>query len=218
MLSTFSKHVTTSGRMGEDSSNNRDDLFHSLQVDASVLGKDPSTGDKNKVFNIRLNDSRGLTKGLSPSHLSSEGASRFTEGLSDVTAFPRGEGTSDVTEGSMMLDVPVQVLAGIYAYLRDGMACGFSPQKLLAQQIDALQSFQQKETLGQTAEKSPSEPIKTHQSNLCKHCGTGLHASNVRCPWKSKPAGEAKKEAAKVLAQLASPLTLPGSDQTKEGA
>ena len=350
LLTTFTHQASLQRRNEEVTRKNRDDFFHSLQVDATALGKDPSTGDKNRVFNIRLNDARGLRKGLSPSQLSREGASQFTEGLSDTTTYPRGEGTSDITEGSTMLDVlntlvnsqrgasrvqvdtafkstkrnvltgiksyeklqellmtfsedmddlinsmmgrfidilisnmgvneeearvlisvsplyrigvrtcelwiallntlvstyhrggwdlcardlayhatklskirdmystRIQVLVGIYAYLRDGRTCSFRPQKLLAQQIDSLQSLHQKTTLAQPAETVTGETPKP-RDNICKHCGTSLHSVNTRCPWKSKPSGEAKKEAAKALINMASPPTLAGADTSKEGA
>jgi hypothetical protein len=333
LLHELTQQVSHSPANKEQTSNGRAGLLESLQVDARVLGKDPSTGDKNKAYNIRLNDSRGLTKGLSPSHLSMEGAAMFTEGLSDITAFPRGEGTSDITEGSMMLNVlntlvsnqrggsggqmdtafksskrnvlatiksfdklhelvmtfsedmddltnammgrftdilisnmgideeearilisvsplyrigvrtcelwvallntlistnhrggwescdrdlayhagkmskiremystRIQVLTAIYAYLRDGMTCNFRPQKLLAQQIDALQSvFSLK-----LADTSQMHKEQEHP-DYCKHCGTVLHSVDVRCPWKNKTSAVAKTEAAKVLAQMASP-------------
>jgi hypothetical protein len=311
----------------------------SLKLDTSNLGKDPSTGDKEKVYNLRISDSNGLAKGLSPSQLSKDGAMMFAEGLSDVTAFPKGEGTSDFTEGSMMLNVlntlvstqygskgglldttfksakrnilqsiksyeelqdlattfsedvedllntmmgrladtlmtlmgvcedearllisitplyrigvrtcelwvsllntlisthhtggwkvceihlkhhagkfakfremyprRIQVLVGIYAYLRDGSLCSFRPQKLLALQVDLLQASSNERLLTNANQASA-------KANFCKHCGTSLHNPSNRCPWKSLSAPKAKIAAANALTNLASGVTEVASEE-----
>ena len=68
-------------------------------------GRGPSTGDKTKVYKLQLSDARGLAATLSPRSLSKDRAHCFSEGLADITTFPKAKGLWDVTEGSMMLDV-----------------------------------------------------------------------------------------------------------------
>lgn len=53
----------------------------------------------------KLSDGLKLARKLTPEGLSQEGATRFCEGLSDIVAYPKGEGTSENNEGNVLLQV-----------------------------------------------------------------------------------------------------------------
>ena len=87
-------------------------------------------------------------------------------------------------------NIRIQVLVGIYCYLRDGLASNFRPPKLMARQLDNLRR------------KMESSSHSTTTTSGCKHCGTALHSTSVACPWRSKATTNAKKLAAKALLTL----------------
>ena len=136
----------------------------SLKLGSSNLGKDPSTGDKEKVYNLRISDSNGLAKGLSPSQLSKDGAMMFAEGLPDVTAFPKGEGTSDFTEGSMMLNVLNTMVSTQYGSQSGLLDTTFkSAKRNILQQI---KSYEQLQELSTTFSEDVEDLLNTMMGRL----------------------------------------------------
>lgn len=81
----------------------------------------------------------------------------------------------------------IQVMVGIYIYLRDLVPQKFSPKDWLAVRLDFVQ------------EQSAGLGGGGCAIYLCSHCGTSLHSEDTPCPWQNKKSSDAKKAAGKFM-------------------
>jgi hypothetical protein len=93
-------------------------------------------------------------------------------------------------------NIRIQVLVGIYVYLRDALSSNFRPPKLLAREVDTL-----RRRLDSSSTSSGGTASTT--TGLCRHCSTTLHGT-AACPWRGVSSAKAKKEAAKALVAMSS--------------
>ena len=136
----------------------------SLLPQGSMLGKDPSIGEKDKVYGIRLTDATGLAKGLAPAQFSQKGSQRYCEGLVDVAAFPRGEGTYDNAAGSMLIEALSALVSTKNAGLGGQVDTGFTnAQRNGLSKITTLEKLQ---TLASTITEESEDLVSAMAGRL----------------------------------------------------
>jgi hypothetical protein len=106
-------------------------------------------------------------------------------------------------------DSRLQAILFLYAYLRDGQNKNWHSDSL---QYKRNMDIFARHGEGVTPAATPGDDVSTLGSNSghCPKCGTGLHSGGkANCPWNAMSDAQAKKNANKVIRNMANPTPAP---------